>query len=135
MNPVSVSIIGAIIALLLLVVVFELIRRHRLQERYALLWIATSLVLLVLAVWRGALTSLADWLGIAYAPALLFAVATVFAIVMLLHYSTVVSRLVTRNTELAQAVALLEERVRRLEAQDRLSLEGEIGEHGETGKP
>ena len=115
MNPVRVSILGAIIAVVLLVVVFELIRRNRLQERYALLWIATGVVLLVLSVWRGAINTLAGLVGVSYAPALLFAVATVFAIVMLLHYSTVISRLVTRNTELAQAVALLEERVRRLE--------------------
>lgn len=115
MNPVRASVVGAVIALVLLVVVFELIRRHRLQERYALLWIATGVVLLVLSVWRRSIETLAGLLGIAYAPALLFAVATVFAIVMLLHYSTVVSRLVMRNTELAQAVALLEERIRRLE--------------------
>lgn len=119
MSPLGASIVGAAIALTLLVVVFELIRRHRLQERYALLWIATGLVLLVLSVWRGAIDTLADIVGIAYAPALLFAVATVFAIVMLLHYSTVISRLVTRNTELAQAVALLEERLRRLEGTSR----------------
>ncbi len=118
MTPILVSILGAIIALGLLLVVFELIRRYRLQERYALLWIATALVLLVLSVARGTLDSLAHFLGIAYAPALLFAVIMVFAIVMLLHYSTVISRLSTRNTELAQASALLEERVRRLEAAD-----------------
>jgi hypothetical protein len=114
-NPLRASVIGAFIAILLLVVVFELIRRHRLQERYALLWIATGIVLLVLSLWRRSIETLAGLMGIAYAPALLFAVATVFAIVMLLHYSTVISRLVTRNTELAQAVALLEERIRRLE--------------------
>lgn len=115
MNPLRASVIGAFIAILLLIVVFELIRRHRLQERYALLWIATGIVLLVLSVWRRSIETLAGLMGIAYAPALLFAVATMFAIVMLLHYSTVISRLVTRNTELAQTVALLEERIRRLE--------------------
>jgi hypothetical protein len=116
MNPVRASILGAIIAIALLVIVFELIRRRRLQERYALLWIVTGLVLLALSVWRRSIEVLAGLFGIAYAPALLFAVVAVFAILMLLHYSTVISRLVTRNTELAQAVALLEERLRRLEA-------------------
>lgn len=115
MNPLRVSVIGVVVALILLVVVFELIRRHRLQERYALLWIATGVVLLVLSLWRRSIETLAGLIGIAYAPAMLFAVVTVFVIVMLLHYSTVISRLVTRNTELAQAVALLEERIRRLE--------------------
>ena len=115
MTSVIASVLGAFVALTLLGVVFELIRRHRLQERYALLWIAASVVLFVLSVSPTLLEAMAATLGIVYAPALLFAVTTVFAIVMLLHYSTVLSRLVSRNTELAQAVALLEERIRRLE--------------------
>ena len=115
MTSIIASVLGAFVALTLLGVVFELIRRHRLQERYALLWIVASVVLFVLSVSPTLLEAMAATLGIVYAPALLFAVTTVFAIVMLLHYSTVLSRLVSRNTELAQAVALLEERIRRLE--------------------
>jgi hypothetical protein len=36
-------------------VVFELMRSRRLQERYALLWILTGIVVFVLAVWRSLL--------------------------------------------------------------------------------
>ena len=57
----------------------ELIRGRRLKERYALLWLATGLVLLVLSAWRGGLNTIAGWLGVAtYPPAILFAVATLF---------------------------------------------------------
>jgi hypothetical protein len=41
----------------------------------------------------------------------LFAVATLFIVLVLLHYSTVLSKLTDENVELAQRVALLEERV------------------------
>jgi hypothetical protein len=41
----------------------------------------------------------------------LFAVALLFVLVVLLHYSTVVSRLADQNTVLAQRLALLEERL------------------------
>jgi hypothetical protein len=44
----------------------------------------------------------------------LFAVATLFIFLVLLHYSTVISKLTDENVELAQRVALLEERVSRL---------------------
>ena len=47
-------------SLVLLRVVLELIRRRRLQERYALLWLVTGVVMLVLALWRGGLDTLAD---------------------------------------------------------------------------
>jgi hypothetical protein len=115
-TPVKVSIAAAVASLLLVLVVLELIRGRRLKERYALLWLATGIVLLVLSLWRDGLNTIASWLGVAtYPPAILFAVATLFIIVVLLHYSTVLSRLADQNTVLAQRVALLEERVTRAE--------------------
>jgi hypothetical protein len=112
MTPLKVSIAAAIASLLLLVVVFELIRSRRLRERYALLWLLTGLVLLALSLWRGGLNTIAGWFGVTgYPPAVLFAVGSLFIILVLLHYSTVISRLSDQNTILAQRLALLEEQV------------------------
>ena len=111
MTPLRISIVSAIGALLLLLVVFELIRSRRLQERYALLWLVTGTILLILAVWRGALSKLADLVGIAYPPSALFVLASFFILVLLLHYSTVISNLSDQNQILAQRLALLENRL------------------------
>ncbi len=109
MTPVRISIVGTGIAVVLLLVVFELIRSRRLRERYALLWLATGLVLVVLSAWRGGLNTIAGWLGVRSSPpAVLFAVGLLFVILVLLHYSTVISRLADQNTILAQRLALLE---------------------------
>lgn len=112
MTPLRVSVVASIAAILLLVVIFELIRSRRLQERYALLWLLTGGVILVLAAWRDALSTLADLVGIAYPPSALFVLASLFILVVLLHYSTVISRLSEQNTILAQRLALLENRLR-----------------------
>jgi len=112
MTPLRVSIAGAVAAILLLLVVFELIRSRRLKERYALLWLATGIVLLVLSAWRGGLNTIARWLGVTgYPPAVLFAVGILFVILVLLHYSTVISRLSDESVTLAQRLALLEQRL------------------------
>jgi hypothetical protein len=112
MTPVRISIVASVASILLLLVVFELIRSRRLRERYALLWLATGVVLLVLSAWRGGLSTIADWFGVeTYPPAVLFAVATLFILLVLLHYSTVISKLADQSTILAQRVALLEERL------------------------
>jgi hypothetical protein len=111
MTPLRTSIAAAAVALVLLLVVFELIRSRRLRERYALLWLATGLVLVALSVWRGGLNTIARWFGVStYPPAVLFAVGLLFVILVLLHYSTVISRLADQNTILAQRLALLESR-------------------------
>ena len=111
-TPLKVSIAATIVSLLLLLVVFELIRSRRLRERYALLWLVTGVVLLVLSAWRGGLNTIAGWVGVrGYPPAVLFAVGLMFVILVLLHYSTVISRLSDQNVILAQRLALLESRL------------------------
>jgi hypothetical protein len=112
MTPFRVSIVAAVAAVLLLLVILELIRSRRLQERYALLWLLTGIVIFVLAVWRGLLASVADLVGIAYPPSALFILAAFFVLVVLLHYSTVISKLSDQNRILAQRLALLESRLR-----------------------
>ena len=121
MTPLRVTIVGVVASLLLILVVLELIRGRRLKERYALLWLATGVALLVLSAWRGGLNTIAGWLGVTgYPPAVLFAVATLFIFLVLLHYSTVLSKLTDENVELAQRLALLEERVGRLASSERM---------------
>jgi hypothetical protein len=115
MTPVRISIAASIASLVLILVVLELIRGRRLKERYALLWLVTGVVLLVLSLWREGLNTIAGWLGVSgYPPAILFAAATLFIIVVLLHYSTVLSELHDQNVVLAQRLALLEERLQAL---------------------
>jgi hypothetical protein len=113
-TPLRVSVVAALVSLALLFVVLELIRRRKLRERYALLWLLTAVVMIVLSLWRNGLDTIAGFAGISYAPSALFAVAAVFIVVVLLHYSTVISRLSDENAILAQRLALLEaERNRR----------------------
>jgi hypothetical protein len=95
----------------LFILVFELVRQRRLMERYALLWLFSSAVLLSLSIWRGALEELASAVGIFYAPSALFAVAFGFVLVLLLHFSLVISRLAEQTKLLAQRIGLLQHEV------------------------
>ena len=115
MTPIGVTIAATCASLLLLLAVLELVRRRRLREKYALLWLLTAVVLLILSIWRGAVDSIASLVGVGYAPAIIFAIAFLFVLVVLLHYSTVVSNLADRTVWLTQQIALLEQRIRDLE--------------------
>lgn len=113
------------LAVIVCLLIFELVRRKRLLERYAIVWLVAGVSVLVLALWKGLLTTLADAVGVAYPPSLLFVVTFLFVLVMLVNFSTTVSRLSDQNNVLAQRVALLQ---RRLEEQ-------EIGSHAGQGEP
>lgn len=116
MEP-RIQIISIIGAAGLLLVVLELVRRRAFLERYALLWLLSALALLVLAIWRDGLIYLADLAGIVSAPNALFLLAFGAILVLLLHFSVAVSRLADRSKLLTQRVALMDEKLRRLENQ------------------
>lgn len=104
-------IIAIVISGGLLMLILELVRRKRLMERYALLWLFSTLLLLVLSLWSGLLNSLASALGVSYPPSALFAVAFGVVLVLLVHFSLAVSHLSDQNKVLAQRLGILQRQV------------------------
>jgi hypothetical protein len=92
---------------LLFFFVLELVRRRRLGEPYAILWLLAAAVLLVLSIFDGLLDELAELVGIATPANALFVVGFGFILVLLLSFSSVVSRLSRENKLLAQELARL----------------------------
>jgi len=98
--------------------VIELIRRDHLKERYSLIWLAASVALIVFSSWRGLLHFIAEKLGIYYPPSFLFLLAIAFLILLLLHFSTIISSLSDHNKRLAQEIGVLKSRLDRVEKVD-----------------
>jgi len=109
-----VDLVAVVAAAILLGYIVESVRRRRLREEYSILWLATATIILLLSLVRPALDILARALGIAAPVNALFVVGFAFTTIILLHFSTVISRLSRENRELAQRYALL---VYRLEGQ------------------
>jgi hypothetical protein len=107
-----VQIVAIIVTGMIFGVVLELVRRRRLVERYALLWMLVSLTLLVLAIWHQLLNFAADRVGIDVPANFLFIAAFGVVFVLLLHFSVATSRLGEETKILAQEVARLDERLR-----------------------
>jgi hypothetical protein len=112
------QIVAIVASSTLVLIVFELLRRRRLVERYALLWLGSSLVLLLLSIWTGLLKIVSDAVGIVYPPNALFVIAFGFVLVLLLHFSLAISRLSGETKVLAQKVARLDKDLRNLTAQE-----------------
>lgn len=91
------------------------IKKGKLREEYAFVWIVSTIGLTVFSVWSNGLFGLADLLGVEVPLNLLFAGAIFLILVYLLHLSLAVSRLQTQNKELAQELALLKEKLEKKE--------------------
>jgi hypothetical protein len=96
-----------VMAVLLLVFVIEVVRRRRLSESYALLWIAVGIGGLLLGVGRRAIDAFSDTLGVSYGANLVFAFVFLFLLVIAVNLSMHVSRLEDQVTSLAEEIALL----------------------------
>src|SRR3954451_14828472 len=105
-------IVAVIVTAVMLGVVLELVRRRRLIERYALLWMVVALVLLALAVWNQLLAHVSHAIGIEVPANALFIAGLAVAFLMLLPFSVITSRLSEETKILAQEVARLDAEAR-----------------------
>ena len=110
MNSYLVAVIGSV---LVLGGIFELLRRRQLNEKYAVLWLVVGLLLLVLTIFPGLLSTISHALGVSLPSNLLFFVAIVFLVCIALHLSWELSRLENETRKLAEDLAIL-----RLEVQE-----------------
>jgi hypothetical protein len=106
---IKVQIVVGLLSIFLLWTTFELIRKNRLREEYAILWLFTGMVVLVFSLWPEFLLSrfFAKITGLFYLTAVVM-IAFFFLLLIVLHFSVVVSKLTNQNKELAQRHALLE---------------------------
>lgn len=101
---------SALFSLCFLAYVFWQIKKGKLREEYAFIWILSSFALIVLSIWRGGLDVLAKTFGVYSPPNLIFGGAIFAVLVYLLHLSLSVSKLQYQNKTLAQELALLKQK-------------------------
>ena len=131
------QVIAVIATLAIFLFVLELVRRRRLVERYALLWMTAAFALLVLAIWTDGLDVIKDLMGIEEPANAIFILAFGVAFLLLLNFSVVTSRLGEQNKILAQETAGLDQRLGAEESQDETPVAAQDGveEPGAPGRP
>ena len=107
-----IQLISITISIVLFCIVIDFIRRGMLKEKYAILWLGLTASLWLFSVWTELLDRLALMVGVAYAPSLLFFIAFIFLLLIILHYSVVISILTDKGKTMAQEIALLKEALR-----------------------
>jgi len=106
------------LALGMLGLTLELIRRRRLREEYAVLWVCTGIMILVFVVMPNLLYIMSGWLQLDRSVLLTF-VCFLFLAAIVLHYSVVISKHSEREKHLTQELALLRDELEKLRAETR----------------
>lgn len=119
MSDPRLTILSIAVAVAALVLVVELLRRRRLREKYAVIWVLISVATVVVAVFPGLLTWTSEVLGIRTPSNLLFfgSLLTLFAVS--LQLSREVGLLEEQCRTLAEEVGAIGLRLEKLEAAGR----------------
>lgn len=114
-----------VVAVGVLLLVLELVRRRKLREEYSWVWVITAILLIVLATYEGFLVELSRWVGASNTVSTLFFGAFLFLLALALQFSVRLTRLTHRNRTLAQRLALMEQEIEQLQAGQRSGQRGE----------
>jgi hypothetical protein len=112
MNPYPIGpiqILSILFSLFLLVLIVFLIRKKKIREEYAILWIAIFSIFLLLSVFRGIIDKISSLLGIQYQPASLFLILIGYTFLLMFHFSLVISDMKKKINAMATALTILEE--------------------------
>jgi hypothetical protein len=101
------TILGISGSAIILLTLFEMMRRHRLREKYALIWAMVALAVITVAAAPALLVKTSEALGLEVPANLLFFAAAIVILVLTLQHSSELSRLEERTRTLAEEVALL----------------------------
>jgi len=117
MNPYPIGIIQILSiagSFVLLFFLIYLIRKKKLREEYAILWIAVFIIFLIISIFRGLIDYLSNLLGIYYQPTSLFIVLIIGLFLLMLHFTIVISDLKMKINKLVINLTLLEEKMSRM---------------------
>ncbi len=99
-------ILAAVIAVAFMMLILEMIRRDRLQERYSVVWFIAGLGMLLGAAFPGLLEVVADAMGVRNTNVALFSIVLLLLLGLALNFSVIMSRQAAQITRLAQERAL-----------------------------
>lgn len=107
-------IVALVLVSLFILLILEFIRRKALKERYAILWLAATFVILPLLLWYDLLKALSHLLGIAYTPLTILLIGIVFVIMILFHFSVAFSKTRRNEAKLVMRIVEQEEKIAEL---------------------
>ncbi len=103
----GITILGLAGSIIILLTLFEMMRRHRLREKYALIWALVALGIITVAAFPSLLVNASEALGLEVPTNLLFFVASMVIMILTLQHSSELGRLEERTRTLAEEIALL----------------------------
>ena len=116
--PFRLQLCAIAISIALLTGIIALIRKGKLKEGYSILWFAISIGFLVISLWNDLLKLVSKIVDVEYEPATLFTFLLIGSIVVLIHFTVIISGFDHKNKTLAQYIGLLTMEIKKLKKEN-----------------
>ncbi len=110
--PLTRRLVPMALAIIVVAATIEMIRRRKLREEYAILWLFASAVLVVFAIFPGLVVLLSHVLRVNYLTIIVMA-CFFFLAMIVMHFAVVISHQGEQIRKLAEHIALMENELRR----------------------
>ena len=110
MGEINVYMLSIVLSIVFIVIVINLVKKNKLLEKYSILWLLFSAVILFFAIFPNIMIKIANILDIKYAPAFLFLAGILFLLFYTLYLTKIISKQEMRIVKLAQEVAILKKK-------------------------
>ncbi len=111
----QIRLVAILASCVMLIIVVDFIRREKLRARYSLFWLLVGFIFLIFSLWTDLLNLMARIIGIYTLPNALFFIGFVGTVIILLHFSVIISTLSVENKKLIKKLSILSWRVEELE--------------------
>jgi len=104
-----------VLSIIFIIFIFELNRNRKLSVQYSIIWFFAGLLLLIFSIFRHLFEKIAYFLGIHYAPSLIFPIVIFVILIIGIHFSIIISKLSYENKILTQELGILKNKIEEIE--------------------
>ena len=97
-------------SILFFIIILNLVRKRKLDEKYSILWVIFSIVILLVSIFPSSITKVANIFGVYYPPSLLFLFGFVILCIYIVHITIVITKQNKMIVKLTQELGILIEK-------------------------
>lgn len=106
---------AVIFSIILILFIINLVRKDKLDEKYSILWIIASLVILIVSIFPNIIIVIANKFNVYYPPSLMFLFSIIILGTYIVHISTVITKQNKMIVKLTQELGILKEKIEKSE--------------------
>ena len=100
-----------IFSIVFIIFILNLVRKNKLDEKYSILWIFFSIIILLVSIFPEIIEKISNLVGVFYPPALLLLLAIIVIGAYIIHITMVITKQNKMIIKLTQELAIFKEKI------------------------